>query len=234
MSKKLELSPRLQMVADLVPEGARLADIGTDHAYLPACLLLNGKISAAIAADLRSGPLSRAKLTAEEYGLGHCISFCLCDGLQGISADRVDAVAIAGMGGETIKEILCAAPWTRERAVPLILQPMSTMLELRRWLMEHGYCIQKEMLAQEEDTIYTAFLVQAGEMPPMSAAELYAGQNSHDPLRGVWLDRLLHKTTIALEGVSRSSHPQAQQRRTELEELCSGLLAMKKEWESWQ
>lgn len=64
MTRRIELSPRLRLAADLVPEGARLADVGTDHAYLPACLLMEGKIPSAIAADLREGPLSRARETA--------------------------------------------------------------------------------------------------------------------------------------------------------------------------
>ena len=81
MKKQIDLSPRLRAVADLVPVGARLADIGTDHAYLPAALLLEEKIPSAIAADLREGPLSRARLTAAEYGLADHISFRLCDGI---------------------------------------------------------------------------------------------------------------------------------------------------------
>ena len=89
MTKKIELSSRLRMVADLVPAGVRLADVGTDHAYLPSALLQEGRISSAIAADLRSGPLSRAKNTAEECGLLDRISFRLCDGLTGVRAEEV-------------------------------------------------------------------------------------------------------------------------------------------------
>lgn len=234
MNKMIELSPRLRMVADMVPAGARLADVGTDHAYLPAALLLEKKIPAAVAADLRPGPLSRAKLTAEEYGLEKYISFCLCDGLKGISADQVDAVVIAGMGGETIRDILKAAPWTRERNVPLVLQPMSTMSELREWLASNGYAIQEERLAQEGDTIYTAFLVGAGEMSPLSPAELWVGKNTNDSLRGPWLDRWLHKTEIALNGLAQSKQEQAAQRIEALKQVHDGLLSMKKEWEAWQ
>ena len=109
--RTLELSPRLQSVAGLVPEGARLADVGTDHAYLPAWLILRGIIPGAIATDLRKGPLERARATAERYGLTDVMDFRLCNGLAGVSPDETDAVAIAGMGGETIAEILSAAPW---------------------------------------------------------------------------------------------------------------------------
>ena len=232
--KKLELTPRLRMVAELIPQGLRLTDVGTDHAYLPAALLMEGGIPSAIAADLREGPLSRARLTAREYGLEGKLSFCLCNGLAGISQEDTDAVAIAGMGGETIREILKAAPWTRERNIPLILQPMSTMAELRRWLMENGYAIRAERLAREGDTLYTAWHVSAGQMKGLSEAELCAGVNSREPLRGLWLDQWLGKTETALRGVSRSDSEGAAQKRAYLEKTRHGLLEMRKEWESWQ
>lgn len=234
MNKSIELSPRLRMVADLVPSGVPLADIGTDHAYLPAALLLEGSIPSAIAADLRPGPLSRAKLTAEEYGLGDRISFCLCNGLQGIGPGQVGAAAIAGMGGETICDILSAASWTRESGIPLILQPMSTMAELRKWLTTNGYAILEERLAREGETIYTALLVRAGEMEPLSPAELWAGRNTRDPLRGAWLDRWILKVELALQGLARSRQEEAARRSTALELVHSGLLDMRKEWAAWQ
>ena len=123
--RPIELTPRLQAVAGLVPRGARLADVGTDHAYLPASLLQQGVIDTAVAADLRPGPLDRARATAERYGLTEQISFRLCDGLSGILPEEADTVVIAGMGGETIAAILSAAPWVREEGKRLILQPMS-------------------------------------------------------------------------------------------------------------
>ena len=149
MTRRIELSPRLRLAADLVPEGARLADVGTDHAYLPACLLMEGKIPSAIAADLREGPLSRARETAAEYGCGDRMAFRLCDGLSGIRPEETDAVVIAGMGGETIAQILEAAPWVRTRKIPLVLQPMSSIPELRQRLGEGGFRILEERLARE-------------------------------------------------------------------------------------
>lgn len=234
MNKKIELSPRLRMVADLVPEGARLADVGTDHAYLPAALLQEGRIPFAIAADLRSGPLSRAKATASAYNLDEKIAFRLCNGLQGIGSEEIDAVVIAGMGGETIADILQAVPWVKEKKIPLILQPMSTMPELRKWLIEHGYCIARELLAQEGDTIYTCFYVQTGEMKALSLGQLWAGENRPDPLRGMWLDRWILKTELALDGLAHSRQKEAGHRCKLLAEIHEELLGMKKEWTSWQ
>ena len=234
MAKKLELTPRLQAVASFVPSGARLADVGTDHAYLPAALVLDGKIPFAIAADLRQGPLNRAKETVREYGLNGKVGFRLCDGLKGIRPEEVDAVAIAGMGGETIAEILAAAPWTQELDIPLVLQPMSSMSDLRAWLEKNGYRILEETLAQEGDTLYTVLQVRAGEMEPQTPAQLWAGKNSAHPLRGAWLDHWLAKTGRALEGLAKAKQEGLEERRTELEQVHNGLLEMKEEWEAWQ
>ena len=98
MNEQIALSPRLRMAASLVPPGARLADIGTDHGYLPAALILEGAIPSAIASDLRPGPLARARETAVRYGLEDRLSLRLCDGLSGIGPEEADALVIAGMG----------------------------------------------------------------------------------------------------------------------------------------
>lgn len=234
MSGLNELSPRLKMVGELVPEGARLADVGTDHAYLPAALLRAGRIPFAIAADLRQGPLARAKATVRGAGLEGRVAFRLCDGLTGIRPEEVDAVVIAGMGGETIADILAAAPWVRENRIPLVLQPMSSMPDLRVWLQRNGYRIVTERLCREGDTLYTALSVQAGEMPPLSPAEQWAGRSCNDLLRGAWLEHWIGKTAHALEGLSKARQEGAEARRAEMEQIHQGLLDMKKEWEAWQ
>ena len=234
MSGLNELSPRLKMVGELVPEGARLADVGTDHAYLPAALLRSGRIPFAIAADLRQGPLARAKATVRGAGLEGRVAFRLCDGLSGIRPEEVDAVVIAGMGGETIADILAAAPWVRENRIPLVLQPMSSMPDLRVWLQRNGYRIVTERLCREGDTLYTALSVQAGEMPPLSPAEQWSGRSCNDPLRGAWLEHWIGKTAHALEGLSKARQEGAESRRAEMEQIHQGLLDMKKEWEAWQ
>lgn len=229
---RIELKPRLRMVGDLVPAGVRLADVGTDHGYLPAALVLAGRIPWAVASDLRRGPLDRARATVRECGLMGKIAFRLCDGLTGICPGEVDAAVIAGMGGETIAAILSAAPWTREQDIPLILQPMSSLPELRGWLQANGFAIREERLAKEGGVLYTAMLVRSGEMSPLTPAELWAGKNNRDPLRGDWLDMWIARTWRALEGMTRAQ--EVLPRRRELEEVHRGLVDMKKEWEQWQ
>ena len=234
MRHAIELTPRLRTAAELVPAGARLADVGTDHAYLPAALLLEGKIPSAIAADLRRGPLLRAKETAARYGCGDRMSFRLCDGLQGVRPEEADAVAIAGMGGETIAQILAAAPWTRERRTPLVLQPMSSLPDLRKWLQENGYQILEERLAREEDALYVVLSVRGGEMAPLTPAELWAGRQSRDPLRGLYLEGLLRRLDRAAAGLEQAREGRGEAKKQKLEQVRQGLLHMKKEWDAWQ
>jgi tRNA (adenine22-N1)-methyltransferase len=222
------------MVGEMLPEGVVLADVGTDHAYLPAALILQGKIPAAIAADLRPGPLSRARATAQAYGLLDKIDFRLCDGLSGINPSETGAVSIAGMGGETIAAILQAAPWTREQDVPLVLQPMSSMPELRFWLTENGYKIVGEHLAREGETLYTALSVRAGKQERLTPAQCWVGRNSNDPLRGMWLEQWRSRVERALAGLAQSKQEQAAQRTAELNAVLAGIENMKKEWDAWQ
>ena len=146
-------------------------------------------------------------------------------------------MVIAGMGGETIAAILAAAPWAREEGRRLILLPMSAQEDLRRWLADHGCRIEREVLSREGETLYVALLVTAGEMGPMTPAQLWAGRQSQerpDPLRGLWLDRLIQKTARAVEGLGRSSRAEDRARLVQLEEVLRGLNEMKKEWDSWQ
>ena len=224
----MELSPRLQAVADQVPEGAVFADIGTDHAYLPVWLLLNGRIDHAIAADLREGPLARARETAAQYGVTDRVSFRLCDGLTGIRAGETDVIAIAGMGGETIASILAAAPWTRE--CELLLQPMTSFPDLRFWLQQNGYMIENEKVIREGERLYSVWNVTGGTMKQLSPAELWVGVQSDDPLRMEYLTMMEEKLERSLRGHLAASTPNETE-ITALTEILAELRCMKGELE---
>ena len=229
----MELSPRLQAVADWVPQGARLADIGTDHGYLPVWLLKNGRISQAIAADLRAGPLDAARRTAQRFDVAGQISFRLCNGLTDIEPGEVDAVAIAGMGGETIAGILEAAPWTRECGTLLLLQPQTTFFELRAFLSTHGYCILEERIIREGNRLYIAIMAKRGEPSSMNVGELWAGKNFNDPLRGeylTWISGVLRKALNGKEQAATVDETELAELRQALDDIQN----MKEEWESWQ
>lgn len=226
----MDLTPRLRAIAEQVPRGAKFADIGTDHGYLPVWLILNGVTGSAVAADLREGPLERARQTAAQYGVTEKLSFRLCDGLAGIVPEEADVIAIAGMGGDTIAAILDAAPWTRAPGKTLLLQPMTAQPELRLWLQSHGYAIRAERIAREGKRLYSVWTATAGEMPPLSPGELWAGRQSADPLRGEYLDYIAGKVSRALTGHMMAFQPDGAA-ITELQAALTDLLRMKGEWE---
>ena len=225
----MELTARLRAVAEQVPRGARFADIGTDHGYLPLWLILNGVVDSAIAADLREGPLERARETAARYGRQARVSLRLCDGLSGIAPEEADVIAIAGMGGETIAAILDAAPWTGERGKTLLLQPMTAQPELRQWLFTHGYTIQSERIAKEGKRFYSILTVTGGKMPPLTPGELWAGKQSRDALRGEFLDSVSAKAGKALQGHLEAARPDEAE-IDRLRAVLTDLRDMKEEW----
>lgn len=235
--KELELTPRLRAVAELVPTNAALADIGTDHAYLPAWLLGRGTVRRAIAADINQGPLERAKLTARQYDCTDKMDFRLCDGLAGIAPDEVDTIVIAGMGGETIAAILQAAPWVRDARYTLILQPMSAQPDLRGWLWYNGFSIKKEEIIREGEKLYNILVASYGDAVKLTAGEEWAGQQRPDmaqPLRGEYLTRLLDKVERAAAGISRGKSGRQDPRLVRLQQVQAELIEMKKEWDAWQ
>ena len=231
--KNLHLQPRLRCLADLVPERARLADIGTDHGYIPVYLLQQGRIDHAIAADIGAEPLEHARRTAQEYELTDQIDFRLCDGLVGIKAEETDCILIAGMGGETIISILENADWLHNGGQCLLLQPQSRQELLRTWLTEHGFCILREHLVLDKGTIYNVMQVKAGHSVPLSEVELYGGVNLYDdPLYGDYLDWQIQKMAQAVKGLRLSKNDGAQQRADELERLAALLNGQKEAWQN--
>lgn len=206
----ITLTPRLQAVAQWVPAGCRFADIGTDHAYLPVWLLQKGVISRAIAGDLRRGPLDHARATAERYGYTEKMDFRLSDGLQALAPHEADCIAIAGMGGEAIRSILTAAPWTREDT-RLILQPQTNLPELRVWLTEAGYRMEAERCVREDDRWYTVLLVTGGEddthWTPGTAIAGNPERWTREPERADYLRFLLNRANRQLKGLNQASVP---------------------------
>lgn len=161
----IKLTPRLQQIANLVPQDACLADIGTDHGYLPLALLQMGRISKAVASDLREGPLDSARRNAAAYGLQDKISLRLGAGLEQISPAECDTITIAGMGGETIAQILEAAPWTKAGNHTLLMQPMTMIPDLRQYLYANGYQILRETPCIEGKRQYTIIQAIGGGIP---------------------------------------------------------------------
>ncbi len=199
MHPPFELDGRLASVAAFVRRDAVLADIGTDHAYLPIRLLLDGKIESAVACDINAGPLKRAEENIAKYRLCQKIECRLGDGLLPVSDTKITDAAICGMGGELIARIIEDAPFVRDSSVRLILQPMTHQGHLRKYLLSSGFSIVGEVLSQADGKIYQCICAEfGGEKTEYSPAELEIGrQDARDPL----FAKLLESRIATLEKI---------------------------------
>lgn len=162
----MKLKKRLAAVAEKVPCGVSLADIGTDHAYLPIYLVQSGLISTAIAVEVHRGPYLTARETINALALQDKISLRFGDGLSVVRPGEADTVVMAGMGAKTIIEILTINPATTQTIRRLILQPMTASELLRHWLVNHGWYIKDEALV-EEDRLYEIIVAEQGTSPEL-------------------------------------------------------------------
>ncbi len=171
------LSPRLQAIANLINSCHCMADIGTDHAYLPVWLCLNNRCGTAIAADINQGPLDRAEDTVRRFGMTGRISLRLGSGAEPLAPGEADTIVIAGMGGLLIGELLKARPQVFQEAEQILLQPMSSIPELREELYRMGYSILEEILVPEEEKLYHILSVkQEPEQEAFSHTDFVLGR----------------------------------------------------------
>lgn len=192
----IKLTPRLQAIADRIPPGMRVVDVGTDHGYLPAWLVAQGICPSAWATDIQRGPLENARETLVREGLQAQIELRLGPGLVPMRGVSPQGIIIAGMGGILISEILEADIRMAAKAELLILQPMSGFTELRRWLVTHGFRITGECLAQEGRRLYEIIIAQAGESQAPDAFKDLAGYclpGSGDPLYPQFIKNQIHR-----------------------------------------
>lgn len=158
----MNLDKRLQSVASFVPQGCTLADIGTDHAYLPVWLLKKNLIAKAVAGDIAAGPCQAARNTVAVFGVQNKVQVRQGSGLKVLQAGEADCVAICGMGGSTIISILEADMEIAASVKRLVLQPMAGAPGLRQWLIKHGWRIIAEDLVDEPPHFYEIICVERG------------------------------------------------------------------------
>lgn len=166
----MRLSKRLELVASFVPEGSRLADVGTDHGYIPIALAERNVICRAVAMDLRPGPLERAKAHICQAGLEEQIETRLSDGLKMLTPGEADTVIIAGMGGELVIHILEEGRHMWKDISRFILSPQSDLDKVRRYLEQSGFAIGKEAMVEEEGKFYTVMEAAWRECPKSGSA----------------------------------------------------------------
>ena len=219
----MELSKRLKAVAELVTPGMRLADVGTDHGYIPIYLTEAGVMPSAIAMDINKGPLERAKEHIREHGLEGKIQTRLSDGLKNLQMNEADCMIAAGMGGGLVIRILSEERDTAGSLKELILQPQSEIDSVRKYLTEEGYRIVAEDMVYEDGKYYPMMkavpcMAGAGEIP-YSEEELEFGrvllQQAH-PVLGQFLEREMEIQNRILSALESQESVRAKKRMEEI------------------
>lgn len=218
---KIPMSNRLSAVSRFIRKGDRVADIGCDHGYLGIYLLTNGIASHMIESDVAQGPLDSAMRNARKFHTENAMTFCLSDGAKDIPRD-FDTLVCAGMGADTIMSILAAAPWLRDPRYRLVLQCQSKRPELRRYLSDNGWRINRETLAQDGKFIYTVMDIAYDPGHPLTDAQCYITPQLLEDgsvLLPAFCQRVRNGVAQTVEGLRRSGSEQLGLYEAILEEL---------------
>ena len=218
----MKLSKRLETIASFVPEGSAVADIGTDHGYIPIHLVQEGKAKHAIAMDVRKGPLLRAQAHIHEAGLEAHVEVRLSDGLLKLEQNEADCVVIAGMGGELIIHILEEGRGLWEGIPHWVLSPHSELDKVRRFLEEQEFFTWRETMIKEEGKFYTVMGInrtnKAGEKDNREISYRYGRSllESKDPVLKEYLKKEEEQLEQIMRGLSESQTEAAVRRIEEL------------------
>lgn len=190
----MELSDRLLAVASLVTAGYRIADIGTDHAYIPIELVGSGKNPEAVAMDINEGPLKRAEENIRAHGLERKIHIRQSDGFAALKPGEAETAVIAGMGGALMIRILQEGKKVADTLKECILQPQSEINKVRAFLLREGFLFIKENMVKDDGKYYPMMKV----IPPAQKGTRKNGQwNPTELLYGKLL--LKEKNPVLLE-----------------------------------
>lgn len=218
----MKLSRRLETIASFVPEGSAVADIGTDHGYIPIHLVQEGKAKHAIAMDVRKGPLLRAQAHIHEAGLEAHVEVRLSDGLLKLEQNEADCVVIAGMGGELIIHILEEGRGLWAGIPHWVLSPHSELDKVRRFLEEQEFFIERETMIKEEGKFYTVMGInrtnKAGEKDEREISYRYGRSllESKDPVLKEYLKKEEEQLEQIMSGLAESQTEAAVRRMEEL------------------
>ena len=204
----MQLDARLAAIAAFVPHGTVLADIGGDHAYLAATLVMRGVAPRAVVGDLSAGACAAARRTTVTQRLTREIDVRQGDGLSVLAPGEAESIVIAGMGGALITEILADAPDVLAHVQTLVLQPMNSAAKLRRWLYGNGWDIVDETLARAGGHLYEIIRAEHGAAAMPDDVLLHIGAKLYekrDPLLREHIERKIAKLTRAAAGMNASA-----------------------------
>lgn len=222
----MELSVRLQAVADMVTEGTKVADVGTDHAYIPIYLVEHDKNPSAIAMDINRGPLKKAEENISSHNLENKIETRLSDGLKQLHLGEADSVVIAGMGGGLVVKIMEEGTLHKKYVKEWILQPQSEISKVRQYLNENGYCIVEENMVIDEGKFYPMMRVTEGTIEEYTQEELCYGKcllKEKNPILKKFLEKEIDIKKEILEKLHQTKGGQVAKRIEEIEEETDGL-----------
>lgn len=223
----MQLSKRLSAVAGFVTPGNRLADVGTDHGYVPIYLVETKKIPSAIAMDINEGPLLRAQQHIRDAGLGEYIQTRRSDGADALRPGEADTLILAGMGGPLMERILTQGRLVLEDCREFILQPQSEIREFRKYLRMNGFRIEQEDMVQEDGKFYPILRAVHGRMDWEREIDFRFGKLLLEQRHPVLREFLEREQRVNLEirerlaesesGAGRSRLAQMEEERLEIE-----------------
>lgn len=217
----MELSKRLQAVADLVSVGLVVADVGTDHGYIPIYLIETEKSKKAFAMDVNQGPLLRAKEHIIEHRLENQIETRLSDGVKQLKVGECEAVVIAGMGGALIIKILEEGKHIFKSLTEFVIQPQSELYKVREYLFEQGYCVVAEDMVMEGGKFYPMMKVINGASDTYHAIEFRYGKfllSQKHPVLKAFLEKEKQTKKMILQNIQKEDGLHIEVRRKEIKE----------------
>ena len=211
------MDSRLKAIMDFVPNGSRVADIGTDHGYLTIELIKRNIAEFVIASDKNSKPLAAAQKNIKEAGVEDRVDLRLGDGLKPLKVDEVDIICIAGMGGALMCDILDASPEIVEKVDKIILQPMNASEKIRQWAADNNFYIEDEDLAEVDDIIYEIICLSK------TFRKLESTRKAASPLYIKFIETKIDKLQKIVDSMSKSPRAMNGAKYLELQDKIKAL-----------
>lgn len=225
----MNLSKRLELISQLVPENSIVADVGTDHGYIPIYCVKNNISPSALAMDINQGPLLSAQKNIQKYGLESKITTRISNGLENLKKGEADVIVIAGMGGLLIMDIIDRGEDVITPDTLLILQPMLAVKELREFLYNRGFSVLGEYVCREDNKFYNVLCVKK-EKCKFTSKDIVVGKNISKNSPDVYKDYLEYKLRI-LNNIASGMKKSSSYNEPELQAVLQDINLYKKEIE---
>lgn len=225
----MRISDRLIKVAQMITPDRRVADIGTDHGYVPIYLMQHGLAKHVIAMDVKEGPLAKARENIRLCGLEDVIEVRLSDGFEKLQSGEVESVCISGMGGELMKKLLLNGRHVTESIEEFVLSPHSEISLVRAYMHEMGHMIIEEEMLKDDGKFYTILKTARGSEPVYTALENRYGRQllkKREPVFMAFLEERRRKQKLILENLKRNGSLASAKRHVQIEREIEEITAI--------